>query len=98
MSCYINITPVDLSEAKNTVPSVTSTHSHSLNGLVSWLLTTITILGSNHTEPTGSTYPADVPPNHSSSDLILAASAPITYWLLPTWLTSSKDPVCIQEL
>ncbi|KAH7340569.1 hypothetical protein B0J17DRAFT_324860 [Rhizoctonia solani] len=99
MACYINI---DLFEAKST-PLGQSAHSPSFNGLVSWLLTTtITILGSNHTEPM-----TDVPPNQSSrlvslvchrvyelteinSDLVLTASSPVAYRLLPTWLTSSK--------
>ncbi|CAE6509414.1 unnamed protein product [Rhizoctonia solani] len=95
MACYINITPTDLFEAKST-PSGQSAHSPSFDGLVSWLLTTtITILGSNHTESTLST---DVPPNQSSSDLVLTASSPLAYRLLPTWLTSSKGAICIAEL
>ncbi|ELU44028.1 hypothetical protein AG1IA_01944 [Rhizoctonia solani AG-1 IA] len=89
MSCYINVTPTDLFEAKHAIP----TSSHSFNGLASWLLTTtFTILGSNHTEPT---RPADMTPTHSSrpnSDLVLAVSSPLAYQLLPAWLTSSKEP------
>ncbi|CAE6349444.1 hypothetical protein RSOLAG22IIIB_01818 [Rhizoctonia solani] len=93
MSCYINITPSDLFEA---TPSGKSAHTRSLDGLVSWLLTTtITILGSNHTEsPTA----IDAPPNHFSSDVLLAASAPLAYQLLPTWLTSPKGAICLQDI
>ncbi|CAE6427259.1 unnamed protein product [Rhizoctonia solani] len=93
MSCYINITPTDSLEAKYT-PSRKSAHTRSLNGLASWLLTTtITILGSNHTESASS-----IAPKHSSSDLLMAVSAPLAYQLLPTWLTSSKGAICIQDI
>ncbi|CAE6410383.1 unnamed protein product [Rhizoctonia solani] len=96
MSCYINVTPTDLFEAKYATPSGKSAHTRLLNGLASWLLTTITILGSNHTESASTS--TDVPPDHSSSDLLLAVSAPLAYQLLPTWLTSSKDAICIQDI
>ncbi|CEL52118.1 hypothetical protein RSOLAG1IB_00655 [Rhizoctonia solani AG-1 IB] len=96
MSCYINIAPTDLFEAKHAMPSRKSTTSRSFNGLASWLLTTtIAILGSNHTEPI---RPAEMSPAHSTSDLVLAVSSPLAYQLLPAWLTSSKDTICIQEL
>ncbi|CAE6347790.1 unnamed protein product [Rhizoctonia solani] len=96
MSCYINIAPTDLFEAKHDMPSRKATSSHSFNGLVSWLLTTtLTILGSNHTEPT---RPAEMSPTRSTSDLVLGVSSPLAYQLLPAWLTSSKDTICIQEL
>ncbi|CAE6519994.1 unnamed protein product [Rhizoctonia solani] len=96
MSCYINIAPADLFEAKYVTPLGKSTRSRSFNGLVSWLLTTtITVLGSNHNESSRSTEES---PSYSSSDLVLAVSSPLAYQLLPTWLRSPRGAICIQEL